>query len=78
MSINRGCVLQTHLFHDRIIRMNSVLLREGATLGPHGIVLPGSTLGAHSTLGPGSLAMGAETVPDGTRWLGNPIGAWRE
>ncbi|MCF3172297.1 amino acid adenylation domain-containing protein [Streptomyces sioyaensis] len=78
VSINRGCVLQTHLFHDRIIRMNRVMLREGATLGPHGIVLPGSTLGAHSTLGPGSLAMGAETVPDGTRWLGNPIGAWRE
>lgn len=78
VSINRGCVLQTHLFHDRIIRMNHVILREGATLGPNGIVLPGSTLGAHSTLGPGSLAMGAETVPDSTRWLGNPIGAWRE
>lgn len=78
VSVNRGCVLQTHLFHDRIIRMNGVVLRDGATLGPHGIVLPGSTLGARSTLGPGSLAMGAETVPDGTRWLGNPIRAWRE
>ncbi|MFK0263152.1 Pls/PosA family non-ribosomal peptide synthetase [Streptomyces angustmyceticus] len=78
VSVNRGCVLQTHLFHDRIIRMNTVVLREGATLGPGGIVLPGSTLGARSTLGPASLAMGAETVPDDTRWLGNPIAAWRE
>lgn len=78
VSVNRGCVLQTHLFHDRIIRMNTVILREGATLGPSGIVLPGSTLGARSTLGPASLAMGAETVPDDTRWLGNPIGAWQE
>ncbi|MEU8782746.1 Pls/PosA family non-ribosomal peptide synthetase [Streptomyces sp. NPDC048637] len=77
VSVNRGCVLQTHLFHDRIIRMDSVALREGATLGPGGIVLPGSTLGARSTLGPASLAMGAETVPAGTRWLGNPIEAWR-
>lgn len=78
VSVNRGCVLQTHLFHDRIIRTNTVVLREGATLGPGGIVLPGSTLGARSTLGPASLAMGAETVPDDTRWLGNPIAAWRE
>ncbi|MFI2184399.1 Pls/PosA family non-ribosomal peptide synthetase [Streptomyces sioyaensis] len=76
VSVNRGCVLQTHLFHDRIIRMDAVILREGATLGPGGIVLPGSTLGARSTLGPASLAMGAETVPDDTRWLGNPIEAW--
>ncbi|QTZ90280.1 Pls/PosA family non-ribosomal peptide synthetase [Streptomyces auratus] len=78
VSVNRGCVLQTHLFHDRIMRMNTVTLREGATLGPGGIVLPGSTLGARSTLGPASLAMGAEAVPDDTRWLGNPIAAWRE
>ncbi|MFE3884790.1 Pls/PosA family non-ribosomal peptide synthetase [Streptomyces lydicus] len=78
VSVNRGCVLQTHLFHDRIMRMNTVILREGATLGPGGIVLPGSTLGARSTLGPASLAMGAEAVPDDTRWLGNPMAAWRE
>ncbi|WP_394816124.1 Pls/PosA family non-ribosomal peptide synthetase [Streptomyces mooreae] len=78
VSVNRGCVLQTHLFHDRIMRMNTVVLREGATLGPGGIVLPGSTLGARSTVGPASLAMGAETVPDDTRWLGNPMAAWRE
>ena len=42
VSVNRGCVLQTHLFHDRIMRMDTVVLREGATLGPGGIVLPGS------------------------------------
>ncbi|WP_395372528.1 Pls/PosA family non-ribosomal peptide synthetase [Streptomyces tubercidicus] len=76
VSVNRGCVLQTHLFHDRIMRMDTVMLREGATLGPGGIVLPGSTIGARSTLGPASLVMGAETVPAGTRWLGNPIEAW--
>ncbi|MFG2093989.1 Pls/PosA family non-ribosomal peptide synthetase [Streptomyces sp. NPDC048612] len=77
VSVNRGCVLQTHLFHDRILRTDTVVLRAGATLGPGGIVLPGSTLGARSTLGPASLAMGAETVPADTRWLGNPIEAWR-
>jgi len=76
VTINRGCVLQTHLFHDRIMRLDTVVLREGATLGPGGIVLPGSTIGARSTLGPASLVMRAETVPADTRWLGNPIEAW--
>jgi non-ribosomal peptide synthetase-like protein len=77
VSVNRGCVLQTHLFHDRILRMDKVTLGGGSTVGPGGIVLPGSTVGARATLGPASLVMAAESVPDDTRWLGNPIEAWR-
>ena len=75
-TVNRGCVVQTHLFHDRIMRMDQVTLDEGATLGPHGIVLPGAAVGAHATVGPASLVMRGETVPGGGRWLGNPIAAW--
>ncbi|WP_436232659.1 Pls/PosA family non-ribosomal peptide synthetase [Actinacidiphila alni] len=75
-TVNRGCVLQTHLFHDRIMRMDTVTLGAGATLGPGGIVLPGSTVGARSTLGPASLVMAAESIPADTRWLGNPAEAW--
>ena len=63
--------------HDRILRMDHVELAAGATLGPHGIVLPGATVGAHAAVGPASLVMRGEHVPDGTRWLGNPISAWR-
>ncbi|MFJ5552749.1 Pls/PosA family non-ribosomal peptide synthetase [Streptomyces sp. NPDC093225] len=76
-SVNRGCVVQTHLFHDRILRTDTVTLGAGATLGPGGIVLPGSTVGARSTLGPASLVMAGESVPADTRWLGNPIEVWR-
>ncbi|GAA1284609.1 Pls/PosA family non-ribosomal peptide synthetase [Saccharothrix xinjiangensis] len=76
-TVNRGCVVQTHLFHDRILRMDRVELAAGATLGPHGIVLPGARLGAHTAVGPASLVMRGEHVPAGTRWLGNPISAWR-
>ncbi|WP_125263811.1 Pls/PosA family non-ribosomal peptide synthetase [Streptomyces alboflavus] len=76
-TVNRGSVLQTHLFHDRILRTDTVVLRAGATLGPGGIVLPGSEIGARSTLGPASLVMAGESVPADTRWLGNPIEAWR-
>lgn len=76
-SVNRGCVVQTHLFHDRIMRMDNVVLGTGATLGPHGIALPGAVIGAGAAVGPASLVMRGERVPADTRWLGNPIAAWK-
>jgi non-ribosomal peptide synthetase-like protein len=75
-TINRGCVVQTHLFHDRIMRMDQVTLDEGATLGPHGIVLPGARIGARTTVGPGSLVTRGDAVPEDSAWLGNPISIW--
>jgi len=77
-SVNRGCVVQTHLFHDRIMRMDEVVVGDGATLGPHGIALPGAVIGARATVGPASLVMRGENVPEATRWLGNPIEAWKQ
>ncbi len=75
-TVNRGCVLQTHLFHDRILRMDTVELAPGATLGPHGIVLPAASIGPGATVGPASLVMRGEAVPAGSRWIGNPIAPW--
>ena len=75
-TVNRGCVVQTHLFHDRILSMDTVRLAAGATLGPHGVVLPAASLGRHATVGPVSLVMRGESVPAKTRWIGNPIGPW--
>ncbi|MFI5894069.1 Pls/PosA family non-ribosomal peptide synthetase [Actinoplanes sp. NPDC051513] len=75
-TVNRGCVVQTHLFHDRIMSMDEVTLGAGATLGPHGIVLPGASIGARTTVGPGSLVTRGDVVPEDSRWLGNPIANW--
>ncbi|MBF4562916.1 amino acid adenylation domain-containing protein [Microbacterium sp. VKM Ac-2870] len=75
-TVNRGCVVQTHLFHDRIMSMDTVELEPGATLGPHSVILPAASIGAHATVGPASLVMRGETVPVGSRWSGNPIGPW--
>ncbi|MDO5676734.1 MAG: amino acid adenylation domain-containing protein [Propionibacteriaceae bacterium] len=78
VSINRGCVVQTHLFHDRVLSLDLVTMKAGATLGPNGVVLPAAVIGRFATIGPGSLVMRGESVPDGTRWTGNPIGPWLE
>ncbi|HYN29391.1 MAG TPA: Pls/PosA family non-ribosomal peptide synthetase [Dermatophilaceae bacterium] len=75
-TVNHGCVVQTHLFHDRVLSMDTVTLKEGATLGPNGVVLPAAVIGRHATVGPVSLVMRGEAVPDKTRWIGNPIGPW--
>jgi len=75
-TVNRGCVVQTHLFHDRIMRMDAVVLEHGATLGPHGVVLPSARLGAGVTVGPASLVVRGDEVPKSTRWQGNPIRPW--
>ena len=75
-TVNRGCVVQTHLFHDRIMRMDTVTLEDGATLGPHCVALPASRIGAGATVGPASLVMRGDEVPPSSRWQGNPIAPW--
>ncbi len=65
VTVNRGCVLQTHLFHDRVMSMSTVTFGPGATLGPHGVILPAASIGAGATVGPVSLVMRGETVPAG-------------
>lgn len=76
-TVNRGCVVQTHLFHDRIMSIDTVTLEEGATMGPHGVILPQARIGNGGTVGPASLVMRGETVPAGTYWMGNPVSPWQ-
>src|SRR3546814_1192901 len=51
-TVNRGCVVQTHLFHDRVMSIDTVTLEAGATLGPHSVILPAASIGANATVGP--------------------------
>jgi non-ribosomal peptide synthetase-like protein len=77
-TVNRGCVVQTHLFHDRVMSMDVVTLHEGATLGPQCVILPAASIGAGAAVGPASLVMRGEAVPPHTRWTGNPIAPWTD
>lgn len=77
-TVNVGCVVQTHLFHDRVMHLDTVTLRDGATLGPHGVALPAAVIGAGTTVGPAALVLRGDELPDGTRWTGNPVVAWTD
>ncbi len=76
VSVNRGCVLQTHLFHDRVMSLDRVMLHDGATIGPHSVILPAAGIGAGATVGPASLVMRGDELPAGSRWMGNPTVPW--
>lgn len=73
VTVNRGCVIQTHLFHDRVMSMEPVRMERGSTLGPNSFVLPGSVIGARTTVMPGSLVVRREVLPPDTVWAGNPV-----
>jgi non-ribosomal peptide synthetase-like protein len=75
-TVNRGCVVQTHLFHDRVMVLDGVRVEPGGTLGPHSVILPAATIGAGATVGPASLVLRGEFVPAGGIWAGNPIAPW--
>lgn len=75
-TVGRGCVLQTHLFHDRVMSLGTVHVGTGASVGPHGVVLPASVVADGARVGPASLVMRGELVPAGSRWHGNPIVPW--
>ncbi|WP_069386721.1 Pls/PosA family non-ribosomal peptide synthetase [Cellulosimicrobium cellulans] len=75
-TVGRGCVLQTHLFHDRVMSLGTVHVGTGASVGPHGVVLPASVVAEGARVGPASLVMRGEVVPAGSRWHGNPIVPW--
>jgi non-ribosomal peptide synthetase-like protein len=70
--IGRDVSLQTHLFEDRVMKMSTVRIGVGATVGDRAIVLYDSTVGADTVLEPLSLAMKGEQLPDRTRWRGIP------
>lgn len=72
-TVNRGTVLQTHLFHDRVMSLERVTLDAGATLGPNSFLLPGARLESCSTVGPSSLVLRGDTIPGHTVWGGNPV-----
>ena len=73
--VNRGACVETHLFHDRLMRTGPATLGPGSTLGPNSAVLPDTTLGECCSVGARSFVMRGEQLPAHTRWHGAPVTA---
>ena len=72
-AVNRHAVLETHLFHDRLMRVAPARMDAGSTLGPSSALLPDTRLGAGACVGGRSVVMRGEELPAGTRWQGAPV-----
>ncbi|MCE3550636.1 amino acid adenylation domain-containing protein [Pseudonocardia sp. RS11V-5] len=71
-AIGRDASLQTHLFEDRVMKMSTVRIGAGATVGDRAIVLYDASVGEGTALEPLSLVMKGESLPAHTRWRGIP------
>jgi non-ribosomal peptide synthetase-like protein len=70
--LNADCTIQTHLFEDRVMKMDRIDIGPGCSVGMDSVVLYGSCMEGQSVLGDLSLLMKGETLPAGTRWEGSP------
>lgn len=71
-ALGHACTAQTHLFEDRIMKMDRLTIGAGCTVGAHAVALYRTELGAGATLGPLSLMMKGESFGPATRWAGIP------
>jgi len=65
---------QTHLFEDRVMKIDHVKIGSQVTLGAYSIVLFGAEVGDRANIGPLSVIMKGEFIPAGTSWQGCPAG----
>ncbi len=63
---------QTHLFEDRIMKIDHVCIGERVNMGARSSVLYSATVGNGVNLGPLTLVMKSEFIPPNTNWSGCP------
>ncbi|MFM9436184.1 non-ribosomal peptide synthetase-like protein [Janthinobacterium sp. CG_23.3] len=63
---------QTHLFEDRVMKIDRVDIGSKVYMGPRSAVLYSAKVGDNARLGPLTLVMKGEHIPAGTSWAGCP------
>ena len=63
---------QTHLFEDRVMKIDHVQIGSRVYVGPRGAVLYSASVADGAWLGPLTLVMKGESIPAATRWSGCP------
>jgi non-ribosomal peptide synthetase-like protein len=63
---------QTHLFEDRVMKIDMVEIGNRVYMGPRSAVLYSAKVGDNARLGPLTLVMKGENIPAASRWEGCP------
>ena len=72
VTLDNDCTLQTHLFEDRIMKMSTIHIHQGCSLGADSVVLYDTQMEPNAEVEPLSLLMKGEVLPRGSRWQGVP------
>lgn len=72
-AINRGAVIQNHLFEDRVMKSDRLRIGDECSVGSMAVVLYGTEMERGSSIGPLSLLMKGESLAPFTRWHGIPV-----
>ena len=65
-------LFQAHTFEDRVLKVDHVHIRDGATVGSNTVVLYGADIGPRAIVEPHSVVMKRETLVADTRYEGVP------
>jgi non-ribosomal peptide synthetase-like protein len=71
-ALNDDCVLQTHLFEDRVLKASRLRIGANCVVGAYSVALYDAAIEEGARLEALSLLMKGETLPSGTRWVGIP------
>ena len=71
-AVNMMCVLQTHLYEDRVMKIGRIDVGRGVTIGAGTTVLYDTHCGEFSRLGPLTVLMKGESLPAHSEWVGAP------
>ncbi|MGA9770614.1 MAG: amino acid adenylation domain-containing protein [Blastocatellia bacterium] len=67
-----SCQFQAHTFEDRVLKIDHVRIRGGATVGSAAVLLYGADIGDRSRVAPHSVVMKRETLLPGHSYAGCP------
>ncbi|MFJ2986747.1 Pls/PosA family non-ribosomal peptide synthetase [Collimonas sp. NPDC087041] len=70
--LNAQACPQTHLFEDRVMKIDHVNIGSRVYMGPRSFVLYGASVGDNAKLGALTLVMKGESIPPGSNWRGCP------
>ena len=73
--LNKNCILQTHLFEDRVMKAAGLHIGNDCEIGTQSIVLYDAEMKDGARLGSLSLLMKGEVLPAGKVWAGSPLSA---
>jgi non-ribosomal peptide synthetase-like protein len=77
-ALNEDCIMQTHLFEDRVLKASRLCIGADCVVGAASVVLYDAEMEDGSRLDALSLVMKGETLPAGTAWHGSPASSRAE